>query len=288
MASFGVTGMTCPACATSIETALRGLEGVQAAEVSFEKALAVVTFDPTRIQSETLTATVESAGGTEHQFGIGPLPEQDATTPDVRKTTPAEQLAFYSVPLVCAAAPEIGCGSRTKPILLMLGTKPEVSGAWLNRPGTILAIAWDPKIPASRRAEITTSIFKVHEIAAEEVTDDDRRRVLMDFSSDAPWYGSEALDLLSDEEAAVIAARLVRRLQAKATISGETARNLEVTIADVFRERFTGREEGKPTRTAAELETDALQEVSSLLDEKTLVAFKEVIALGYRPLAGEK
>ncbi len=181
MASFGVTGMTCSACAASIETALRRLDGVQAAEVSFEKALAIITFDPTRIQPETLTATVESAGGTEHQFGIGVLPEQGASTPNIRKTTRPEQLSFYSVPLVCAAAPEIGCGSRTKPILLMLGTKPEVSAIWLNRQGTMLAIAWDPKTPAIRRTVITTTTFGQLEFAAEELTGDDRGLALKDF-----------------------------------------------------------------------------------------------------------
>lgn len=287
MASFGVTGMTCSACAASIETALRRLDGVQAAEVSFEKSLAIITFDPTRIRPETLTATVESAGGTKHQFGIGSLPEQGASTPNVRTSTPAEQLTFYSAPLVCAAAPEIGCGSRTKPILLMLGTKPEVYGTWLSRQGTTIAIAWDPETPASQRTEIATSTFGQLEIAAVELIGDDRKQVLKEFSSDALWYGTEALDLLSDEEANIIAARLVRRLEARAAISGETARKLETTIAEVFRKRFTGREEGRPTRTAPELQAAALQEAGSFLDEKTLAALKEVVALGNRPLAGE-
>jgi len=29
-----------------------------------------------------------------------------------------EIISFYEVPLVCGAAPEIGCGSRAKPVLL--------------------------------------------------------------------------------------------------------------------------------------------------------------------------
>jgi len=92
---------------------------------------------------------------------------------------------------------------------------------------------------------------------------------------------------LSDEEANIIAARLVRRLGARATLSGETARKLETTIAEVFRQRFTGREDGKPTRTAPELQEEALQEAGSFLDEKTLAALRDVVALGNRPLAGE-
>ena len=32
----------------------------------------------------------------------------------------ASTVTFYETPLVCAAAPEIGCGSRAKPALLAL------------------------------------------------------------------------------------------------------------------------------------------------------------------------
>src|SRR5262245_6392697 len=56
-----------------------------------------------------------------------------------------KQITFYEVPLVCPAAPEIGCGSRSKPILLQLEQERTVSEAWLNRPGTIVAIVWKPE-----------------------------------------------------------------------------------------------------------------------------------------------
>jgi len=35
-------------------------------------------------------------------------------------STQKEMVSFYKVPLVCGAAPEIGCGSRSKPVLLEL------------------------------------------------------------------------------------------------------------------------------------------------------------------------
>jgi mercuric ion transport protein len=40
------------------------------------------------------------------------------------------QISFYTVPLVCSAAPEIGCGSRAKPILRKLEGNPALAGAW--------------------------------------------------------------------------------------------------------------------------------------------------------------
>jgi copper chaperone CopZ len=81
MATFGVTGMTCPACAASIEKALHALNGVQSTEVSYDKAVAIVTFDPTLTEPEALIATVRSAGGAEHPFDVGQLPEPKERVP---------------------------------------------------------------------------------------------------------------------------------------------------------------------------------------------------------------
>jgi len=54
-------------------------------------------------------------------------------------------ITFYKTPLVCNAAPDIGCGSRSKPALLELEKNPAIKEAWLNRPGTVIAIAWKDK-----------------------------------------------------------------------------------------------------------------------------------------------
>ena len=53
-----------------------------------------------------------------------------------------ESITFYDVPLVCGAAPSIGCGSRAKPLLLDLERQPAIKEAWLNRTGTVVAIVW--------------------------------------------------------------------------------------------------------------------------------------------------
>ena len=46
-----------------------------------------------------------------------------------------EIITFYDVPLVCGAAPAIGCGSRAKPLLIDLEQQTAVEEAWLNRRG---------------------------------------------------------------------------------------------------------------------------------------------------------
>ena len=42
------------------------------------------------------------------------------------ETVPADRISIFKVPLVCPAAPQIGCGSASKPILLDLEKQPGV------------------------------------------------------------------------------------------------------------------------------------------------------------------
>jgi hypothetical protein len=60
----------------------------------------------------------------------------------MRRAAGPRLVSFFRVPLVCEAAAHIGCGTRARPILADVEGQPGVRGAWLNREGTILAIAW--------------------------------------------------------------------------------------------------------------------------------------------------
>ncbi len=57
-----VTGMTCSACAVSIEKELRTVPGVSSAQVDFEKARATVQLTTSRPDTQVLVAAVEKAG----------------------------------------------------------------------------------------------------------------------------------------------------------------------------------------------------------------------------------
>ena len=52
------------------------------------------------------------------------------------KSPSPDRLSVFQVPLQCTAAPQIGCGSRAKPMLLELERDSNVNEAWLNRAGT--------------------------------------------------------------------------------------------------------------------------------------------------------
>jgi len=50
--------------------------------------------------------------------------------PDSNFEVPEVGITFHSVNLVCGAATDIGCGSRSKPILLDLQKEPSIKEAW--------------------------------------------------------------------------------------------------------------------------------------------------------------
>src|SRR6266478_6553831 len=70
----------------------------------------------------------------------------------------ADRVSVFKAPLVCPAAPQIGCGSASKPILLDLERQPSVLEAWLNRAGTIIAVVWKPESDAETRSQVATGL----------------------------------------------------------------------------------------------------------------------------------
>ncbi len=83
------------------------------------------------------------------------------SNPVLANSSVVEVITFYKVPLVCGAAPDIGCGSRAKPLLLEMEKNPAIQEAWLNREGTIYAIVWKEN---ERTEEIAKPIFERHSI----------------------------------------------------------------------------------------------------------------------------
>ena len=150
-------------------------------------------------------------------------------------TAPPDRVSLFKVPLQCLAAPQIGCGSRAKPILLELKRTSSVSEAWLNRAGTRIAVVWKPESNAEARGNVAT---KLQEQNATEIRGESRDEDLKDFSSGEGWYRGADVDRLSEEEAGIIAARLVRRVQAKVEVSAETAKTLETGLTQAMISSF--------------------------------------------------
>ena len=61
---FGISGMTCPSCASGLEASFRNMPGVKEAKIDYEKKQATVRFDPEKQTEEAVKKLVADAGYT--------------------------------------------------------------------------------------------------------------------------------------------------------------------------------------------------------------------------------
>ncbi len=152
-----------------------------------------------------------------------------------------DRISVFKVPLVCPAAPQIGCGSASKPILLDLERQPGVLEAWLNRAGTIISVVWKPDSDAETRRNVTAELKEDH---ATELEGKSRDNAVKDFLSGKGWYRGADVDRLSEEEADIIAARLVRWVRAKTVLANDKAEGLQRAFSDRLCKDLTGKSTG--------------------------------------------
>lgn len=207
------------------------------------------------------------------------------------------KISFYSVPLVCGAAPKLGCGSKAKPVLLSLESKKDiVAEAWLNRPGTVVAIVWNDNASSQLRTATAESIFKENKMDVELLSSKEHNEMLKEFEQKQNWYRGAEVNKLSMEEADIIAERLVKRIHPKTPLSQEKMQSLKTEFANVFKSRFTqnysseiNSNESKVVENSRERREDELLEIGKkYLSEKERLILKDAIALGYRPLPQEE
>ena len=194
-------------------------------------------------------------------------------------TASADRISVFKAPLVCPAARQIGCGSASKPILLDLEQQPGVLEAWLNRAGTRIAVVWKPESDASTRSKV---VAELKEDRAIELDGKPRDEAVNDFLSGKGWYRGADVDRLSEEEAHVIAARLVRRVQAKTALIKDRAEGLQRALADTYRERLTN-------KISREQELSRFQDIGrQYLEKDQMAILKEAIESGVLPLPSEQ
>jgi hypothetical protein len=116
-------------------------------------------------------------------------------------------ITFYKTPLVCNAAPTIGCGSRAKPVLLAMEKNPAIKEAWLNRTGTMVAVVWKDK---PQTLTVAKPIFKENSVSFTALNEADAAPYRKTFRKAGLWYHGADVDMLSREEAATIANSAVK------------------------------------------------------------------------------
>jgi len=190
--------------------------------------------------------------------------------PAIRK----DRVSIYPIDLICPAAREIGCGSAAKPLLLELEQAPGIGEAWLNRSGTLIAVVWKEDSKRSERTEVVRSVLKKEKIR--ELKGGSRELTLQSFLAGNGWYRGSAVDRLSEEEAGIISARLVRKMRELIEITEEKAKVMQTAFQKVLTQKLTSGEPATPDETH-----DALLKIChEQLGEKEIGILKDAYEKG--------
>jgi hypothetical protein len=154
-------------------------------------------------------------------------------------STSDQYISFYKVPLVCGAAPEIGCGSRIKPFFIDTEKNKNIKESWSDREGTVIAIVWsDGFSNENKREELIRPIFKKHEIDARLIGDAAMIAELRASMEKDKWYKGMAVDSLSFHEAGVIAEDLTEFAREKGLINDAEKQVIKKDLEAYFRKEL--------------------------------------------------
>src|SRR5260370_40094508 len=130
----------------------------------------------------------------------------------------------------------------------------------------MIAVVWRPESDAETRRNVTAEL---KEDQATEIKRESRDEALKDFLSGKGWYRGADVNRLSEEEAAIIAARLVRWVQAKRPLAKNKAESLQRALTDAMRKDLTGESVGPNHRE------DAADIARQYLDQEQIKILKD-------------
>ena len=200
------------------------------------------------------------------------------------RAIPSHRVSVFAVPLVCPTAPQIGCGSHAKPILVALEQQAAVAEAWLDRSGTRMVLVWKANAKPAERVAALSAVRNGQQFEARELDGAERKQPLQNFLSGESWYRGRDVDRLSVEEAGIMSARLVRRIQGKVALSEAKAATLGAEFTDVFKRRLLGVQDA----SEATGEAQVLKVLEKHLDAQDVTTLKETLPHNLRPLPGEQ
>lgn len=223
--TFTIKGMSCSSCEIEINNQLSKVPGVVAYTTSYAKGTSSVTYDASKVNEAAIAKAINTTGYTVTNYSAVVLPTGKVT--------------FYEAPLVCAADPSIGCGSKAKFLLADLEHNPDaIEGAWLNKKGTVIAVKWKDNIPVSKRTQIIATVSTKHEMEVAPVADIQAAVYVKTFPDNALWYKGKEVDNLSREEAAFIAQKTIISYKAKGLVKEPFVKQFQADIEKIYRDLF--------------------------------------------------
>jgi hypothetical protein len=195
----------------------------------------------------------------------------------------SDRVTFYRVPLTCPAARGLGCGSAAKPVLLELERTSLIDEAWLDQTGQTLAIVWTRDSGATDRQAALTALAEARGLSVDEVTGEARTSALTTFKSGKGWHRGADVDRLSEQEAHVIADRLLARLVANAPSAKAKVATLRPTLTETIGQLLVG-SSPSPEVCRDKIMATARQHLTAA----ELSALEKAVEAGYRPLGDER
>lgn len=159
-------------------------------------------------------------------------------TTSLIKNLEDKEVTFFNVPLVCNAAPNIGCGSRAKPILSSFEASENVKEAWLNKAGNTIAVVWKDGINVTTKKEVANTIFSEHSLNASEISTEEYAATFKSFRANEGWLKGSDVDKLSKEEATIFAHRIIKTVKDNTNLSASHLDKIEQKINDGFYDFF--------------------------------------------------
>ncbi|MEO0536658.1 MAG: heavy metal translocating P-type ATPase [Cyanobacteria bacterium P01_A01_bin.123] len=126
--TFKLGGMSCAACASNVENAIRSVSGVETCNVNFGAEQATVTYDPKQTNPSTIQETVDGAGYTAQPVDENPLTAGDDAERLERAYRERELTRKVIFSLVIGGVLMIGA------LPMMTGLEIPFIPAWLHNP----------------------------------------------------------------------------------------------------------------------------------------------------------
>jgi mercuric ion transport protein len=222
---FIIQGMTCEACEEHVNNELSKVNGVSAYKTSYATRSSVVSFDKSKVGVKTIEAAINKTG-----YKVKSYDFMSANNSGV---------SFYEAPLVCHAAPSIGCGSKAKFMLVDLEKYNDaVEGAWLNKTGTVVAVKWNTITGESKKADIIKTVSTNHNIELTTLAETDAASYTKSFPNSREWFKGKEVDKLSKEEAGIIAQNTIASYKAKKLIKPSFEKQFHADIEKIYADLF--------------------------------------------------
>lgn len=222
---FTIQGMTCEACEEHVNNKLSKVPGVVSYKTSYATRSSLVTFDKSKVDVKTIEAAINKTG----------YKVKSSDFMSINNTG----VSFYEAPLVCHAAPSIGCGSKAKFMLVDLEKYNDVvEGAWLNKTGTVVAVKWNTKTEAHKKAEIIKTVSTNHNIELTTLAQTEATDYAKTFPNSGEWYRGKEVDILSKEEAGIIAKNTIASYKEKKLIKPSFEKQFQADIEKIYADLF--------------------------------------------------